>query len=220
MIFVNFKTYPEATGKKAVDLALACQKVEQVTGIAVFPCVEAADIRAVVKAVNLPVWAQHIDPVKPPHQCGATGFITAFQVSRAGAKGTLLNHSEHPLKSAQLKLAVQLAKDEGLKTLVFVKNLDLACQAGRLEPEYLALEEPSLIASGKAMVEVAEEKEKVQAFFKLNLNSFLLIGAGISRRQDVVESVRLGAKGVVVSSAVVLADNPQRVVEDLALGFK
>ena len=70
------------------------------------------------------------------------------------------------------------------------------------------------------MVEVAEEKEKVQAFFKLNLNSFLLIGAGISRRQDVVESVRLGAKGVVVSSAVVLADDPQKVIEDLALGFK
>ena len=91
MIFVNFKTYPEATGKKAVDLALACQKAEQVTGIAIFPCVEAADIRTVVKAVNLPVWAQHIDPVKPQR---ATGFITAFQVSRAGAKGTLLNHSE------------------------------------------------------------------------------------------------------------------------------
>jgi len=217
MIFVNFKTYPEATGKKAIDLALACQKAQRATGIAVFLCVEAADIRTVAQAVDLPVWAQHIDPVKPQR---ATGFITAYQVFRAGAKGTLLNHSEHPLAFAQLKLAVQLAKDEGLKTLVFVKNLDLARQAGSLEPEYLALEEPSLISSGKAMVEVAEEKEKVQAFFKLNLDSLLLIGAGISCRQDVVESVRLGAKGVVVSSAVVLADDPQKVVEDLALGFK
>ena len=220
MIFVNFKTYPEATGKRAVDLALACQKAQKTTGIAVVPCVEAADIRTVAKAVDLPVWAQHIDPVKPPHECGATGFITAYQVFKARAKGTLLNHSEHPLEAAQLKLAVQLAKDEGLKTLVFVKNLDWARQAGKLKPEYLALEEPSLIAGGKAMVEVAEEKEKVRAFFKLNLDSLLLIGAGISRRQDVIESVRLGAKGVVVSSAVVLADDPQKVVEDLALGFK
>ncbi len=217
MIFVNFKTYPEATGEKAVALAHACQEVQAKSGIAIRLCVQAADINSVAQQTDLPVWAQHIDPVSPNR---ATGFTTAFAIRRAGAWGTLVNHSEHPLEFSELKEAVSLAKAEELEVLVFVKDLKEAKAVSRLEPEFIALEEPSLIATGKAMVENPEGKAKIEEFLSGGLSSYLLVGAGITTREDVAESVRLGAKGIVITSAVVLAQNPQKVLEELALGFK
>lgn len=198
-------------------MAKICQKIEKETRIPIFLCVQNTDLEKVVVAVDLPVWAQHIDPVKPFR---ATGYTTAYAVAKQGAKGTLLNHSEHPLEFSQLKLASNLAGKEGLERLIFVKTLQEAKKAARLKPEFLALEEPSLIAKKKAMVEVGGEKEKIKTFLKLNLKSCLLVGAGINSQKDVAESVRLGTKGVVVSSAVVLAKNPHNVLKDLAQGFK
>jgi triosephosphate isomerase len=48
----------------------------------------------------------------------------------------------------------------------------------------------------------------------------ILVGAGVKNAQDVKVSLKRGAKGFVISSAVVLADNPKQVLEDLIKGFK
>lgn len=217
MIFVNFKTYPGGTGEKALALAHACQKAQAATGVAFRLCVQATDISILAQQTDLPIWAQHVDPVEPERH---TGFVTAFAVGQAGACGTLLNHSEHPLELGELEKAVNLAKTEGLEVLVFVKDLDEAKRVSEFEPEFLALEEPELIATGKAMIESTSGKEKIRQFLEAGFSSFLLVGAGISSKEDVGESVELGAKGVVVSSSVVLSSQPQQVLEELALGFK
>lgn len=217
MIFVNFKTYPEATGEKAIALAHVCQKVQARTGVAMRLCVQTVDINPVAGQIDLPIWAQHIDPV-PPRR--ATGFTTAWAVRRAGAWGTLLNHSEHPLEFSQLKQAVSLAKTEELEVLIFVKDIQEAQRVSELEPEFMALEEPELIASGKAMVDSEQGKAKIKEFLNAGFSSYLLVGAGITCREDVAFSIKLGAGGIVVSSGVVLAQNPQKALEDLALGFK
>ena len=216
MIFINFKTYPEATGKRAIGLTQTCQKVQLATGIKIKLGVQAVDIALLSQQVNLPIWAQHIDSVEPGRE---TGFITALAVQQTGAQGVFLNHSEHPLEFSQLTKTISLAKKANLQTLVFVKDLTEAQKVNALKPDFLALEEPSLVSSGRAMVEFAEGKSKVREFLKADFSSTLLIGAGISSKRDVEESVKLGAKGVVVSSAVVLSKNPQKILEELARGF-
>ena len=48
----------------------------------------------------------------------------------------------------------------------------------------------------------------------------VLIGAGVKGGQDVEVGLRLGAKGIVLSSAVVLAEDPKKILLELAEGFK
>ena len=63
MLIVNFKTYEEATGDRAVELAKICEKVAQESGKEIAVAVQAADVYRVSQAVGLKVFAQHVDEV-------------------------------------------------------------------------------------------------------------------------------------------------------------
>jgi len=215
VIFINFKTYPQATDKKAVKLALACQKTQKNIKAPLVLLIQTADIAQVKKDVDLPIWAQHIDPVEPGRR---TGFTTALAVKKDGAEGAMLNHSEHPLLFADLKKVVKLAKKQNLKTLVCVKTIDEAKKVKNLNSDFVALEYPQLIGTGISMVDSKKGQKQLAEFVKLGIN-FPIVGAGISKRQDIEKSLELGARGILVSSAIVKAKNPQKIIEELAMGF-
>ena len=216
MIFINFKTYPQATNKNALILARNCQKAQNNISIPLKLLAQASDIAQLKNVVSLPIWAQHIDSVDPGQ---ASGFTTALAVKKVGAIGTMLNHSEHPLSFADLQKAVKLSKEQNLKILICVKNLNEAKKVRSLNSDYIALENPNLIGTSISMVDSQKGQNELREFVKLDIK-FPLIGAGISSKQDVQKSIEIGAKGILVSSAIVKADNPQKVIEELALGFK
>ncbi|TRO54823.1 triose-phosphate isomerase, partial [Candidatus Bathyarchaeota archaeon] len=70
IIIVNFKTYLEATGKRAVDLAKQAEKVSKETGAYIVVAPQCADICRVSEAVEIPIFAQHIDPIAPGSHTG------------------------------------------------------------------------------------------------------------------------------------------------------
>jgi triosephosphate isomerase len=216
MIFVNFKTYPQASGQRAVKLAKICQEVAQSNRIPIIPCVQAIDLSLVVKEVKIPIWVQHVDPVADGKN---TGEVTAAAVKLHGASGTLLNHSEHPLDFEDLKKAINLSQEAGLKTLVLTKDLKTAKTIDGLIPEYLGLEEPALIGSKTAMVESARLRQAIKDFVSQTENAIPVIGAGINEESDIKESLALGVKGVLVASGIVLAKNPQSVLQRMAEAF-
>ena len=94
MIIINFKTYLEATGQRAVELAKQAEKASKETGVYIGVAPQFCDIKAVADAVEIPVYAQHIDPIKPGSN---TGHVLAEAVKQAGAVGTLINHSERQI---------------------------------------------------------------------------------------------------------------------------
>jgi triosephosphate isomerase len=55
----------------------------------------------------------------------------------------------------------------------------------------------------------------VKLLEKINPKIIPLCGAGISTGEDVRAAIQLGAKGVLVASAVTLANNPKKVLEDM-----
>ena len=65
LILVNFKTYIEATGKRALELAKIAEKVSKETGVCIAVAPQFTDIPTIFKEVEIPVFAQHIDPVTP-----------------------------------------------------------------------------------------------------------------------------------------------------------
>ena len=98
MIIVNFKTYLESTGKRAVQLAQQAEKAAKETGANII-VVQFVDLAKIAETVEIPVFAQHIDPIKPGN---STGHILAESIKEAGAVGTLINHSERQLKLSEI----------------------------------------------------------------------------------------------------------------------
>ncbi|MDH5461050.1 MAG: triose-phosphate isomerase, partial [Candidatus Bathyarchaeota archaeon] len=91
IILINFKTYAEATGKKALKLAETAANVSLETDICIGLAPQLTDLASVARLVALPVFAQHIDPITPG---SFTGHVLPESVKEAGATGTLINHSE------------------------------------------------------------------------------------------------------------------------------
>ena len=121
-IIINYKTYKQSTGKNALKLSLAFQKVAK-KNKRVMIAVQATDLCCVASLIKLPVLAQHVDYFEPGRN---TGFILPETIKADGAIGTLLNHAEHRIPYKTLKKTIEHCKRLKLKTIVCIpdtKNL-------------------------------------------------------------------------------------------------
>ena len=219
IIIVNFKTYLESTGKRAVELAKKAEKVHRETSIYVGVAPQLADLSAVVQAVEIPVFAQHIDPIKPG---GYTGHVLAEAVKEAGAIGTLINHSERRLKLSDIDEIVRLAREKGLMSVVCANNPSTSVAVSSLNPDLVAIEPPELIGTGipvsKAQPEIVSGT--VQLVREVNKKIIILCGAGISHGEDVSAALKLGTEGVLVASGIVKAKDPYAIILEFAEAMK
>jgi triosephosphate isomerase len=215
IIVVNFKTYAEATGRKALELAKECERTSLETEICVGVAPQFVDIPVIAKAVSIPVFAQHIDPIKPG---SSTGHILPEAVKEAGAVGTLINHSERHLRLVDIDAAVTRASEVGLASLVCTNNSPVSAAAAALKPDMIAVEPPELIGTGipvsKAKPEVVSGT--VELVKRVNPDVIVLCGAGITSGEDVAAALRLGTEGILVASGVVKAQNPYKVLLEFA----
>lgn len=213
IIIVNFKTYENATGKKALELAKICEKVANETGKNISIAVQATDIHSISKEVNIPILAQHIDAVKYGSH---TGFILPESVKEAGAIGTLLNHSEHRLRIDEIESCVKRAKEVGLYTIICASSPVVGDAVSDFKPDLVAVEPPELIG-GDISVSSAHP-ELISRSVEI-IDVPVLVGAGVHNSEDVKTAIRLGAKGVLLASGITKSDNPEKVLRELAEGL-
>jgi triosephosphate isomerase len=214
MILVNFKTYQETTGERAVALASIIAEVVRERGAEIISCPQTVDLKQVARITS--VWVQHVDPIK---QGKSTGWFPPEVAKEIGAKGTLLNHSEHKLSVGVLAETLTRCRMVGLKTLVFADSLDETRLVAKFKPDWIGYEPPELV--GSKTTSVARSKpEIIEKVVKEISDIPILVGAGIKDKKDVEVSLKLGAVGIAVSSAVVLAKDPKEVLINLAEGFK
>jgi triosephosphate isomerase len=177
-IVLNVKTYAEATGEKALEIAKIMDKVSKETSVSMAICVQATDITLCEKEVEIPVWAEHIDPIKPGSN---TGWTLPEAVKAAGAIGTLINHSEHRLKLADIDSCITIAKEKNLDHIVCTNNILTSKAAAALSPNFVAVEPPELIG-GDISVTTADPdivSGSVIAVKEINKNVKVLCGAGV-----------------------------------------
>jgi len=215
IILVNFKTYLEATGQMALKLAKKAEKASRETSVCVGVAPQHADIAAVARAVSIPVFAQHIDPVT---YGSFTGHVLPESVKEAGAVGTLINHSERRLKLADIDAAITRAHEVGLVSVVCSNNSAVSAAVAALKPNMVAVEPPELIGTGipvsKAKPEVVSGT--VDLVKRVNPKVIILCGAGITTGDDVAAALRLGTEGVLVASGIVKAKDPYKTLLEFA----
>lgn len=218
MIFLNFKTYEEASGGKALSLVSIIEDVALSSQIKIIPVVQIIDLKEIYSATKLEVWVQKIDPVS----YGAnTGSILPEEVASSGARGTFLNHSENKILDFNLlQETLNKAKEVDLKTLVFCSSLEELEKNKILNPDFLAYEPPELIGGNISVASAQPEIIAKAAVISKEAGIPLIIGAGINSREDVKKSMELGAVGVALASAFVKSPNPRGVLMELTEGFK
>ena len=217
VLLINLKTYGEGTGAKALNLVKAASSLDAEKVEIIFAA-QATDIRMLSKETRIPIFAQHVDPVKFG---SSTGWILPEAVKAAGATGTLLNHSERRIDFETAKRSLVRCRELGLRVVMCAESPEKAQELAGLRPDYIAIEPPELIGGdvsvSKARPEVITESvQKVQAVAHIPV----LCGAGVKDGEDVRKAIALGAKGILVASGVVKAANPLEAIKDLLSGFE
>jgi triosephosphate isomerase len=111
-----------------------------------------------------------------------------------------------------LKKTVKRCKELGLKILIFASSLKEATKVKKLKPDYLAVEPPELVA-GK--ISVSKAKPGLIKNISKKLRYPFLVGAGIHSSEDVKIAMKLGARGIAVSSAITKSKTPRKVLKKL-----
>ena len=218
VIVLNVKTYDEATGNKALMIAKAMEKISKETGGNMAIAVQTTDISMCAEQVSIPVWAEHIDPIKPGSH---TGWTLPEAVKTAGAVGTLINHSEHRLILADIDVCINRAKELNLDHIICSNNVATSKAIAAFIPNFVAVEPPELIG-GDISVTTADPKivsDSVNAVKEVNKNVKVLCGAGVKNGKDVAKAIELGAAGVLLASGIVKAGDKEKVIRDLASGL-
>jgi len=215
-IFINFKTYPQGTGEKAVELAKICEGFGGDGKFEIIPVVQAADLYRIKQSVKIPVWVQHTDWQK---QGQHTGWQNLEAVVEAGASGTLLNHSEHPLSPGTIKQVLARVKEakrqknKDFEVMVCCKTLGQMERLAKLKPGYLGYEIEELI--GKEVSIVDFDIKALEHAKEICKEIPLIIGAGVHKPGDLKKAKELGCGGVLISSAIVLAENPKEKLAEI-----
>ena len=219
IIVLNFKTYRESTGSEALRLAEICEDIARDYSVQMIVAPQTADIHAISHEVKIPVYAQHVDGVG---YGGFTGHVTAASLKAAGARGSLINHSERRIKLADMEASLSACRDLGLASIICTNNVATTRAAAAPGPDYVAGEPPELIGRGSPVSKANPSvvSDSVSAVKKIAPRVGVLCGAGITHGEDLRSALDLGSEGVLLASGIIKAKDQRQALEDLVTGAK
>lgn len=212
LILINFKTYKAGTGKAGWELAKVIAGIRSKYQLVIAP--QLVDLKEICGKVKIPVFAQHIDGIG----FGAyTGSVLPEAVKEAGAKGTLMNHSEQRISLKEIRNLVKICRRLKLVTVVCAGSLSMLKRIARFSPDYIAYEPKKLIGGDVSVTEVNPKviSKAVKLVKKNNPKVKVLCGAGIHSRKDVLKALELGMEGVLISHKIVKAKEPGKVLKSM-----
>jgi len=214
MFVINCKNYEEISGDKITKFVKIAEKVSKKFNvkIAISP---PQHLIGLVANSSIPILAQHVDDSKVG---STTGFVIPELLKKSKVKGSLINHNEHRISSKEIQKLILKLKELKMTSIVCVKDVAEAKKYAKLNPDYIAIEPPELIGSGKA---VSKEKPELitkaaQAVKSAKNNTKLLCGAGIVSGEDVAKAIELGSKGILVASGIIKAKDCNSIMSEFA----
>ncbi|MBT4805267.1 triose-phosphate isomerase [Candidatus Woesearchaeota archaeon] len=215
LILINFKTYKESYGNKALELAKKIAKVKKNKyQIAVAPSL--LTIKEIAQKTNLTVFSQHTDLA----DLGAhTGRIPADELKAIGVKSTILNHSERKIPLKFLKEIVELCKNKKIVTVVCASTISEIKKIAVFHPNYIAYEPKEFIGGNISVTEAKPEiiVRAVEAVKYISPKTKVLCGAGIHSKEDLGHALLLGTEGVLIGHAVSKAKDPKKFLEEMLI---
>ena len=215
LIIVNFKTYKEVNGPRALALAKEIAKVKKPKyDIFVMPPV--LRMHEVATKSNAKVLSQ----VVSEFDYGAhTGSVLLNELYEMKVKGVVLNHSEQKMHLAKIAVIIKACKKNNMMCIVCSSSLGEMKKIAQLHPDYIAYE-PSELIGGEISVTEANPSiivDAIEIVKKVSKNTRLLVGAGVHSTQDIGHALLLGAHGVLLAHAVVKSKDPKKFLEKMLI---
>ena len=222
ILILNFKNYLEVAGRASIELAKAAQQVSKSLDgrIKIVACPPQPALSLVKENVDIPVFAQHVDNAK---EGSTTGYFIPEIAKSFGAQGSLINHSEHRIDRPEtIQNLVDNLRKLQMISVVCARSAAEVADIARFKPDYIAIEPPELIGSGKAVSKEnpAIVTDSIEAAAKVTQVVKVICGAGITDAADVRSALKLGAKGILVASGVIKATSWVDKISELASGYK
>ncbi|KAF6247408.1 triose-phosphate isomerase [Nitrosopumilus sp. b3] len=214
MFVINCKNYEEISGDKIIKFVKTAEKISKKykVKIAISP---PQHLVGVVANSSIPIFSQHVDDSKVG---STTGFIIPELLKKSKVKGSLINHSEHRISRKEIERLVLKLRELKMISILCVKDLAEVKKYVKLNPDYIAIEPPELIGSGKAVSK--EQPELISKAASIINNSKnktkLLCGAGIVSGEDVAKAIELGSKGILVASGIIKAKDWNKIISEFA----
>jgi len=214
LFIINCKNYEEIAGEKLTKLVKVTSKIAKKYKIKIVIAPPTHQISQITK-FSVPVLAQHADIAGTG---STTGFIVPELLKKSKVLGAIINHSEHRISPKDISKLIQRLRKLNLISVVCVKNVAEAKKYARHNPNYIAIEPPELIGSGKA---VSKQKPELitnasRAIKQAKNSTKLLCGAGIVSGDDVKKATELGSKGILVASGIIKARNWNKIIDEFA----
>ena len=196
IIIVNFKST-----KKGKEVLAFAKKINNPCIIAAIPTNHLKEIKDNTDLITI---AQHLNNQTPQ------------QLLETGAQGTLLNHSLHPIPLKQIEELTKECNKLKLKVIVCTKTLDNVDAIRKFKPWAIAYEDPVFIGTKNAITDHPMDILKFTKHFK-RCKRIPLCGAGIHKKEDIQNALKLGCKGILISSAVMNSKDPKALLDQLSL---
>jgi triosephosphate isomerase len=214
MFIINCKNYEEIAGDKIIKFVKIAEKISKKYKIKIAIAPPQHLVGLVAKS-SIPILAQHVDVSKVG---STTGFVVPELLRKSGVSGSLINHSEHRISSKDISSLVSKLQDLKMLSVLCVKDVAEVKKYVKLNPDYIAIEPPELIGSGKA---VSKEKpdlitKAAKAVNDSKNKTKLLCGAGIVSGEDVSKASELGSGGILVASGIIKAKNWNAIISEFA----
>ena len=224
---INSKNYVESSGDASKKLASAILRVSKESeiskaGIKFYFAAPAFSILALSREFpELQILAQHLDPSVTG---STTGFLAPEIAKMSGASGSLVNHSEHRISVEEIRKTVDALRSLHIMSVVCARDAEEVSKFASFAPDFIAIEPPDLIGSGRAVSKVkpeliTESKAALVHALKTDQSTLLLCGAGIIDAFDVKRAAELGAEGILIASGVVKAKDWEAQIRSLADGY-
>ena len=200
MFVINCKNYEEISGDKIIKFIKIAEKISKKykIKIAISP---PQHLIGLVANSSISILSQHIDDSKIG---STTGFVIPELLKKSKVKGSLINHSEHRISNKEIKKLVLKLKELKMLSIVCVKDIPEVKKYVKLNPDFIAIEPPELIAKAADIVNKSKNKTK------------LLCGAGIVSGEDVAKAIELGSKGILVASGIIKAKDWNKIISEFA----
>ena len=212
---VNPKSY--LYGEKLGKLALKADEIAKKYDIKIYftaPFVELKNISQITE--NIILTAQHMDETKIGR---GMGHIIGEMLINSGVKAVVLNHAEHKLNNEKLELTLQRAKELNLDTIVCAGTYEEVKYVSTLKPFSILCEPTELIGTGITSGDDYIEKSS-EIIREIDSNIYVMQAAGVTTPEDVYNIILKGADATGCTSGIVLADDPEDMMEKMVTALK
>ena len=220
---INTKNFLEASGKQLDQIASYIENARNLGRTnQIFLAVPAFELHYLhSKYPGIRLIAQHLDDARVGP---STGALVPEIAKVSGAFGSIINHSEHRLNESSIVQIVKRLRELKMVSVVCARDDDEVARLTACNPDFIAVEPPELIGSGRAVSKASPEiithsKSALEKSKGPNSNTRLLCGAGIVDRDDARMAIELGAEGILVASGVVLSKNWKDKIGELSKGL-